>query len=249
MKFLGASAAIFVAGQVGAATVDFEDFGTTYMSGGGSGICAGQGNDECNIFGAEFAGDGITLSFSNVSPIYDNQLKIVRVGSPTDGFVPSDTPIPEGIFGDFFMTTEFHDNTHFSLSFDRASDVSFQIADIDGDSHDGSGKLASQLEMFQITSYLFGGGTEIVIVSGDGTLLGDTSATDGVVGDAEVTSFAFMNTTRVDILGTTTGGSRNIGYGLDNIEFAAAVPLPAGLPLLLAGLGALGLVGRRRRRS
>ncbi len=42
-------------------------------------------------------------------------------------------------------------------------------------------------------------------------------------------------------------GSLTVSYTYDELPTPSAVPLPAGLPLLLAGLGAFGIVSRRRR--
>lgn len=57
------------------------------------------------------------------------------------------------------------------------------------------------------------------------------------------TSITFMSTDVADV---------GDGFGIDDVVLAnvdpiAVVPLPAGLPLFLAGLGALGLLGRRVR--
>ena len=249
---LAASAAFWVAGQANASTViDFEDFGNTYMTGGGSGVCAGQGDDACTIVGDEFTGDGITLSFVDVVPQLDDAIRIIRVGNPLDGFVPKDTPKPDGVFGDFFLTTEFKKNTHFSLTFNERSDVSFGIADIDGP---GSvqDQSAGDLEYFTLKAFLGSGGTTSVTVAGDGTVIGDAALTDGVAGDALVTGFSFIDVTRIEVLATTFDGNRNIGWGIDNIAFednVNAVPLPAGVWLLGTAFAGLGIARRRRKAS
>ena len=50
----------------------------------------------------------------------------------------------------------------------------------------------------------------------------------------------------LDISGIANGSS---GYGGNLATFAAATPLPAALPMFLGGLGVMGLLARRKRRS
>jgi hypothetical protein len=53
----------------------------------------------------------------------------------------------------------------------------------------------------------------------------------------------------VTISGGATTGDRDI-FGIDDVRFSAsAVPIPGALPLFVTGLGALGLLGWRRKRK
>lgn len=91
-----------------------------------------------------------------------------------------------------------------------------------------------------------------------------TSLLKGLVVETFTASIAFPEQTGPDgdnIFGFTGSvfdeirivSSGSTGYSLDNLAFNAAdvapVPLPAGLPMLLAGLGAFGLVRRKRATS
>jgi hypothetical protein len=68
-----------------------------------------------------------------------------------------------------------------------------------------------------------------------------------------------LNWTGIDRILLTTSGGTNVGYGGSGTHFAmdnlvvnasvSAVPVPAALPLLATGLGALVAAGRRRKRA
>lgn len=69
-----------------------------------------------------------------------------------------------------------------------------------------------------------------------------TTATDYVFNLTGISSFTISALTGTDQNGMP------LYWSLDNVEYEiASAPLPAGLPLLLAGLTALGLVARRRK--
>ncbi len=177
----------------------------------------------------------------------DDHLQLVRVGggggNPTDGFVPNDQPQPLGVFGTTFLTGDFigGGDTGLTMTFDEGDigGISFQIADIDG--RGGNGQ---DVETFSVKAFL------------DGALVGSLTRFSGDVagpgedptGDANAVGFSFADL-RLDTIvinGSTPGNNRNIGWGLDNIE-VAPVPLPAGGLLLLAGIGGLAVMRRRRK--
>ena len=237
-----AAGLILLTSAANASTIDFETFGNDNMGGldGLGAPLAPCGIHECLLAGNEFTTDGVTLNF--LAPT-DDVVRIIRVGGDSlDGFVPLDTPDPADAFGQFFMATDFDDNAHFSLTFDTSSTVSFDIADIDG------GNKTGNLEYFTLTAFLTGGGTDAVTVDGFGNVTGNASFTDGVAGDAAVTHFMFSGVDKIEVLGTTTGGTRNVGFGLDNITFAS-VPEPSTLLLLAGGLFGLGAARRHEAKS
>jgi len=93
-------------------------------------------------------------------------------------------------------------------------------------------------------------------VTGSGvSSVGNTFSTVGFMGDAAGTdSFASgplnLVAGQTYTFSATNAGVTTVGhlYGLSFEKVTMSpVPLPAGLPLLVAGLGALGLIGRRRR--
>ena len=69
-----------------------------------------------------------------------------------------------------------------------------------------------------------------------------------LISGTDTASLAAFGTLRSILFDNTA--STGAGYAYGNISFeTAAVPLPAGLPLLAAGLGLMGLMGRKSRKS
>lgn len=215
--FTIAAALTFTAFAANAAILDFE---------------TGFSGDKTAIVGDEFAA-GFDVTFS--SP---NGLNIVEVGPGTDGFVPFDTPNPADAFGDYFLTSDFGTTTSISITYGTAvAAASFDVADIDG--------RGSNLEVFTFIARDMGGNVL------------DTQVVDGnspLAGDAAVTRIGFSNLggliSEIEITGTTSGGTRLIGIAFDNFDVMAdtsPIPLPAGAPLALLGLGALGALRARRK--
>ncbi len=225
---VAASVAVFGASAAQSLVVDFEDLGT--------------GADLKILDGQEYtASHGLTFSSSDA-------LRLVKVGGAVHGFYPGDTPIVTGALGDYFLATDLKGFTDLTINWTgSATSVSFDIIDIDGP------------EIFDVLVRDANGA-----VLAERQLLGKKDL-DDVTGDQVITRVAFggySNAIRsIEIVGTATK-ARNIGIAFDNFEMnlldtsgigyqsesVAAVPLPAALPLMMIGLGGLGLVARRRRR-
>ncbi|QCO56564.1 VPLPA-CTERM sorting domain-containing protein [Pseudorhodobacter turbinis] len=85
-----------------------------------------------------------------------------------------------------------------------------------------------------LASYLNFGYTEYAFADGQTLLDGWAALQPGGAG--------YLNFAGGDVIGT-------VSYAFDSGVVVAPVPLPAGLPLLLAGLGAMGFVRRRRNKA
>jgi len=205
-------------GAAHAALLNFEDEGYT-------GNTVDLGNS------AAFAAFDVTFKS-------DNGLFAVKSGGPADAFVPNDTTNPAGQFDDYFLSSDFGTRTELSILYGTGvAEASFEVADIDGSGTD--------LEVFTFTAF---DATDAVLKTL--TVTGDDTTLDG-----EVTPIGFSDVggliQRIDIVGTTEGGTRKIGIAFDNfntdVDVTTPIPLPAGLPLAAAALGALGLLRARRK--
>jgi hypothetical protein len=104
----------------------------------------------------------------------------------------------------------------------------------------GLGTTAFGLALRQFTS---GDTIQATVVGGSGTSVFNFSAATTLVGffdAAGLTSVTFNNLGRPNGIGA---------YSFDDVitSAPAVIPLPAGLPLLIGGLGALGIFARKRR--
>lgn len=209
LAIAGAVSLLSAAAQAAVIDIDFE---------------TGYAGDE-TVVGDPFSTGGVTFTRGE-------EQTVVKTGSPTDGFVPNDT-ITGGLFGDFFLSDDFRNNTSVSLTLDfdapYVQNLSFYIGDIDG--------TADQTETFSATAFLLGGGTHVVSFTSGQAGTGNSIAT--------LFDFTGYDVTSVAISGFTPGQQRNIGWGIDNIS-ATPVPLPAGVVLMMTAFG--GLVAARRRR-
>lgn len=181
---------------------------------------------------------GNTYTNNGISFTSTETMKLVAVGpNPTSGFVPNDTPGSTATgpanFGQTFLTGDFNNNTDMTLNFAAAQGISFQIVDIDGgnDSIVGDANEENFVFNFLLANVLQG---TVTINSRD------------VTGDAFVSQVFFAGLLdEVQIVGTTPGGTRNIGWGIDNIT--TEVPVPAAAWLF--GSGLIALAGLKRRKG
>lgn len=195
--------------------------------------------------GDTYVNGGITFTSTEV-------MQLVGVGpNPRSGFVPNDDPgqtvggAPTN-FGEVFLTGDFNRNTDMTLSFAEATFMSFDIVDIDGGNDNVVGDAAEENFAF---NFLNGGVSQGITIVNSRDLTGPFN-------DAGVINVSFTGFfDSVEIVGTTPGGNRNIGWGIDNIVTVESnpgpnvVPLPAGGVLILTALGGFGLLRARRRRS
>ncbi|MFS4439198.1 hypothetical protein ACMA5I_13375 [Paracoccaceae bacterium GXU_MW_L88] len=222
-------AAILVAGSASAATVDFESLGAELGETG-------------TITDAALADYGFTLR------INDSELATIgQTGGERTSFygvnsIDNGHDSLYGIYarniGDYFVSsTEAltpDDGVTLSILYDDAqSFFGIDVIDVDmGESY------------------------EISFYDAAGALLGSQTVDGGSAGagNGAAVSFSEVRDTadiaRVDILGQR-GRNRLFGFGFDNISYdfgsVAPVPIPFSAALLLGGLGALGVAGRRRK--
>ncbi|MEY2689943.1 MAG: hypothetical protein RL375_4143 [Pseudomonadota bacterium] len=118
-----------------------------------------------------------------------------------------------------------------------------------------SSTTAFTLNSFYLTSAWRDGLTVTVTGTGNGGALFSQTLTPSATAATKYTlDWADINS----VMFHATGGTKHAGFAnidgtqfaLDNITFnAAAVPEPESYAMLLAGLGMMGFVGRRRRRA
>lgn len=181
------------------------------------------------VLNAPYTNNGVTFT-----SLDGNELRLNQVGgNPVSGFVPNDAVQPGGGFGEIFLGGDFLLDSSVEVSFSKVvKDLTFEIADIDGNQNG-----PDQIETFTFDFFL------------DAAPVGSISLTAGDpgTGNAVATQIAFAGQfNRFEINNSSTGGTRNIGWGIDNIQ-ATIVPLPAGGLLMLTGLGAFGLMRRRKK--
>lgn len=171
-------------------------------------------------------------------------MQLVGVGPGTNGFVPNDTPGSSASgpasFGEVFLTGDFGGNTDMNLTFGGSlSQIAFDIVDIDG----GDDNIVGDLQEEQFTFEFFQGGAS------QGSQLVTSRDLTGALEEAGVVRISFAGLfDEVQITGVTPGGTRGIGWGIDNIE-TTPVPIPAAGLMLITAIGGFGLMRRRNKRA
>ena len=212
-NFLTAAAVVgATAGMAQAVTVDFENE-----------LAIGP-DDTVNVTNSgPYLNNGVTFTSGD-----EGDLFLVGSNGAVDAFVPNDAVTPVGSFGNVFLTGDFDANSAMTLSFARATGISFDIADIDGP--------GERAEQFFFTFY--DGAVEV------GTVFRQAGVAPTTPGDGTITTIEYTGFfDRVEItnrtVGDPTGANRPaIGWGIDNIEIDP-VPLPAGMVLFLTAFAGL----------
>lgn len=117
-----------------------------------------------------------------------------------------------------------------------------------GDVNGGRGEGALSI-LFDVGTDIFGfdvvgsnaGSLTVEVFGEDGSVLGNITQT-------ATNSFFGFRSSEMDIFGVSITNDDSFGLGYDNVIFntsVAPIPLPAALPLLLAGLGSLTLLRRK----
>lgn len=125
--------------------------------------------------------------------------------------------------------------------------------------HQGSNSL-SFIDDVVFVGAVFSGygpndGTNFSGISFELLLNGVTVATSASLGASSIPTFlasgysGLVDQVRV-LGGLDSADTRNFGYFvMDDVTYISAVPVPASLPLLLSGLGVVGLIGLRRKQK
>ena len=230
-KLITLAIAIGCTAQLNAGTLDFEDaasFGgdnsaidSSYFLSNGFSISAVAGDDAATA-------SNVTLAFEQAgSTDADNAFNLSSSNSPDVAL--------GGDLGDYFLKVGTGDLEHiFDAYFQMEIDYSDTTLVASGEIWDVDGK-----EDFQVTAY-----------DADGNVIHtlDTSESPNLDGQPWEFSFAVDPDSGqvIDKVVITSTGNRLGGIGFDNFQ-ANATPLPAALPLGIAGIGAFMI--RKRHKS
>lgn len=231
-SFVAAATVSFLlaGGSAMAATLDFD------TQNGNTGIGAG------NITGNEFTDFGVTISSakqlalfnSNCGADFDNSCK--TTGTDKDlATGPQFGTAPQGnvlILNGGTNAKPNDDASGGTFRFDFEQAVTFDaVSLLDLDEKKAEDKVTFTFSFADLTVQTFTGLS--------GTLLNPSFP-----GDNSLRTFAFglEDVTRLDI------GFKNVSGAVASLDYAP-VPLPAGLVLILTGMGALGLASRTRGRT
>ena len=219
------------------ATVWNDNDLTTYAQGGWGGeptLDAGATllfSKFATVYGASFgvtvgSSSGFTMSFTDAPSV---QAYIPSVGpfAPLTGNTLNPITTSSGVFGGEVLALQFNVDFSDANLLPRTLDLHF--GDLILANFTGNQSVLDGLTVRQFLAdmnILLSGGTTIIAISDLGTLPGDVN---GSFSNGTVSQFAQDH--------------------LDAPEVSSATPLPAALPLFVSGLGALGLLARRRKRK